>query len=494
MSEQVTIENIGPIERVVFDMDDDGGILVVSGRNGAGKTTVRAVISSLLGSNGSADGLTPRDGSPNGEAVGFGRRLRINKRASVTGALSVPSIGNKLDIGKLVDPGVADKKLRTKHRIRALVSLCANAVDPQSLVPEELRSYVDLDSASEFDDPVLMADFLKRQLDSAALDAEKTSDVKSQLAKARRTEAGDIDELGKIDLSEVAAEFDRTSEELSKAKVFNESRKRTIENNARVRKQLETISINHKGPSIKAADAAVAVQATLIDTIKSQIADLQQQLREAEAEQQRRESVAKEARAHSEELKRLSGMLTTDIAKEIDVAPLEEKRNKIRETMLQAETLRNRKAALDESRVLQDAAVEYGNRAEMLRNAAKEAAAKIQQFLPEGPIKLVDGQLVVDYKPRKKLVPYDELSDGERWIVALQYAIDAVGQGGVIPVSQEAWQGLDTKHRKIALKKCKENKVWLLAGEKSDTPLQVDQLQIDGETVQPAEMEMAKPF
>ena len=74
---------------------------------------------------------------------------------------------------------------------------------------------------------------------------------------------------------------------------------------------------------------------------------------------------------------------------------------------------------------------------------------------------------------RNAWVPYDELSTGERWEAALDVAIPVIGKGGVLPCSQESWQGLDEPSRKHVAKVCQANKVWLISAEVGDGDLTV---------------------
>ena len=45
--------------------------------------------------------------------------------------------------------------------------------------------------------------------------------------------------------------------------------------------------------------------------------------------------------------------------------------------------------------------------------------------------------------------PVGELSNGERWKLALDLGVRQVGKGGVLAIPQEAWEGLDPENRSI---------------------------------------------
>jgi hypothetical protein len=62
-------------------------------------------------------------------------------------------------------------------------------------------------------------------------------------------------------------------------------------------------------------------------------------------------------------------------------------------------------------------------------------------------IRIEDGRLVVTTTRGRTL--FGELSHGERWRLALEFAIGAVGRGGVLVCPQEAWEGLDPGNREM---------------------------------------------
>ena len=68
-------------------------------------------------------------------------------------------------------------------------------------------------------------------------------------------------------------------------------------------------------------------------------------------------------------------------------------------------------------------------------------------------------------------VSFDQCSDGERFSVAIPYAVQAVGDGGIICLPQEGWQHLDERNRiavAVAAEKCG---VWIVTGEVADGEL-----------------------
>mgnify|MGYP000867960480 FL=1 len=140
----VTIKNIKAIRELSFDLPGDGsGVIVMTGRNGSGKTTVVTAMSALLGTDTAR--LAPTRGEEAGEIEGLGRRLRVGKKQTITGAPQV-KILRGVDLSVIVDPKVDDPKARTKYRIRELVSLGGKKVEPSDLLADCI-DYVDVFAA-----------------------------------------------------------------------------------------------------------------------------------------------------------------------------------------------------------------------------------------------------------------------------------------------------------------------------------------------------------
>ena len=116
-----------------------------------------------------------------------------------------------------------------------------------------------------------------------------------------------------------------------------------------------------------------------------------------------------------------------------------------------------------------------------LRAAAKgtdevlsEAVAKLGT-----PLKVVDGRLVL--KTGRGDTYFGELSTGERWKLALDIAIDAVGVGGALAVSQEAWEGLDPANRRLIAEHVKGRGVLLITAEACDGELRAEEFSTNHE-------------
>ncbi len=80
------------------------------------------------------------------------------------------------------------------------------------------------------------------------------------------------------------------------------------------------------------------------------------------------------------------------------------------------------------------------------------------------------GRLVVD-TPRCKSEAYHDLSDGQKYQLAIPYAVRAVGVGGIICLPQECWAALHTPLKNELASIAKLSKVWIITGELADGEL-----------------------
>jgi len=198
----VTINDVGAIDSIEIDMPDgEGGVKVLCGTSGAGKTTVLRALSGLLGSKDDLAMLSPKDGADRGEISGLGRSVKVGKKTQSAGSASVPHLGDRLDIATLVEPRLQEPVARTKVRVRCLVSIGGKKLKPEDLLGEKYSDFgeiLDLDELRGMDDPIAMADKLKRQLDQLALAEERNGERKAGAAGAKRQEAGDMDTLNSV--------------------------------------------------------------------------------------------------------------------------------------------------------------------------------------------------------------------------------------------------------------------------------------------------------
>lgn len=72
----VVIENVGAVKKVEIPIPEGGGVVVLRGRNGRGKSTALQAVQAAARGTG---GLPLRDGSAKGRVEGLGVKLSVGK-------------------------------------------------------------------------------------------------------------------------------------------------------------------------------------------------------------------------------------------------------------------------------------------------------------------------------------------------------------------------------------------------------------------------------
>jgi hypothetical protein len=141
--------------------------------------------------------------------------------------------------------------------------------------------------------------------------------------------------------------------------------------------------------------------------------------------------------------------------------------------------VRDARAKLAKAERDQADAAEHDRQAERLRQAAKGTDDVLSAVVAKAGVPLrvepVDGRmrLVTDTRARGRTC-FGELSDGERWRMALDLAIKAVGEGGEITIPQIAWEGLDPMNRQAIAEQLAEAGVIAYTAEADEGDLRAE--------------------
>lgn len=122
-TEFAEIENIGPIKAVKIPIPIGGGLLVMKGRNGAGKSTVLNTFERALGKDVKLSKNERAVGSGHFESP-FGVSLKVSQTIRKTeedGGLTVEVLDDEFQIADLVDPREKDQAAADRRRLKALL-------------------------------------------------------------------------------------------------------------------------------------------------------------------------------------------------------------------------------------------------------------------------------------------------------------------------------------------------------------------------------------
>jgi len=437
---KIQIENVGPIERLTIPLPE-AGVVVLHGRNGSGKSHALAAVDSLVSGRGK---LPCRDGAARGLVAGCGARLTIGRSSRRQGEAEVTTLEGKLDISQLVQPPIKDEDAADRTRIKALIQLSGAAADPamfKAVLPADTSLGELVTPEDMAGDPVALAGKVKRALEAEARRHEKAAESTELKAASIRERAGDVDPA--------AIEPHRAEVALQEALVAEGNLKTTAQQVAarrqNARKAAEALKVARAKTDI--GDPA-EIEAELVKA-DEMVVKLDKALAVARERQQGLRKSLGEARRHQS-----------------DVAMLEKALQNVPEPITE-EAIAEAGRAVAEARSQHAAAMEASHARRLLEQVEEVLATAGQARPPRGScppapgsvdlvlsdivarvtkrLRVEAGRLVCDTDRGAELL--SDLSGGERWRLALEIAAEQVGQGGLVTVPQEAWEGLDPQNR-----------------------------------------------
>lgn len=479
----VLIENVGAIDRLTIPVPDGGGVVVLRGPNGIGKTTALDGVSALV-NGGKPPGL--RDGAKRGVIEGLGAKITVGLSSRRSGEIEVRSLEGRLDVSDIVDPGIASVEAADARRIRALVAVAGVSASSETfadLVPggaDEIEANI-TEKVLGSGDVLEIAGAVKRMLESSARKIETQAENAEGKAKTLAAQAGEVDADQVIDPARLQSDFEdavrRQQEIEAAAAAWGKAQGVIVECES-------AIALNEAGlevlDDIDVLRARSKVLAGQFDQQQAALIELENKLEAARADlQQTRNDIRfvdeqmNAAKRDRERVAALRKML--DEAKAVPAVEA----NQIEAARLCVDMARE---AIERGALLR-AAVEKKQQAtaafsevSALRRQAetlRESAAGTDGILSDLvanlgvplSVKVVDGRTRLVTETDRGLIPFADLSAGERWRVALDIAIEAVGVRGLLVIRQEAWEGLDPANRAEIAAHCQKRGAVLLTAE-----------------------------
>ncbi|MCB1767470.1 MAG: AAA family ATPase [Candidatus Competibacteraceae bacterium] len=466
----IEIKNIGPIASVTIPVPEAGGVVVLTGRNGSGKShALEAVNAATTGK-----GKPPlKDMAKSGTVSVPGVTITVGRSVRRQGELQVETLEGRLSVADLVDPGLADPIRADATRIKALVGLSGATIDPGDLhgFPENLLDGLNLD------DPVSAMAELRKRLNIGANEYEKMAAKDESAANALLESLEDLSESA-IDPAQAQ---ERVTAALRAVDALTKQEELAIESDKRNKSarerlalipvvdvdaaqreaaRLEEVTADKKALALKLkAEYEVALtdyKTSVVDKDAAaaavHAASDQAKLR---AELERQISESRIEKPSADEMKAADAELTAAKAEQAKAA--------------QQQAMNQQRAKSDE---LFSSSQEHAKEAIDLRRKAKqtdEVLSEIVSTLAGCPLTFIEGRLSAQTKRGPTF--YSELSMGERWRIALDIAIAAVGKGGLLVIPQEAWEGLDPPNREAIAQQAKSARVVILTAECADSEL-----------------------
>jgi hypothetical protein len=487
MTSTITVKNIGPVTDFSTELTKGGGLHVLDGPNGCGKTTILRTIEVLSTGNGKLD---KKDGAKQGEASGFGRVLKVKKRTTHTGDIEVE--GLDLDIATLHTPPRKTAAGRDAVRIQSLVMLtgCEPSIDlfyPLAESREAFDEIVD-ESARTSTDLVSMSGIVKRSFEGRGREFEKQAETASANYRTKMDMVGETD----LDAPHDAAEL---AESLRLAIESNAETRRAIqerdEQAARVDgmvAKLKAAQENYQGDSSDDASknlASLRKDRMRLDTKHAELTDLLEECELEHSASIRREDEASRlleaASAHAATVREMTQIIE-DCGKASKAGPTAEDLADALEAVIVAQKAselgtETRLAIMAklEAQSFEKTSLENKQLAKKYRDAAAgavEVLAEAVSAIKGCPLRIKcdedgDTRLVLTTE-RNPDDYFDERSDGERWSTIVPLALS---DNRVVVLPQAAYGELQPKARKLLDELAKSAGGWIVTAVATDGEL-----------------------
>lgn len=479
-SKKIEIANVGAVKQLSLDVPEEGGIVVLRGRNGQGKSTAIEAVQSALSGSGS---LELNDNALSGSVDAFGVTLTIGKSTRRKGELEVHSIEGKLSLGDLIDPMLKTPEAADAKRIKALVQLSGVEATTELfndlLGPDLLRKLCRSETLKQ-SDPVTMAEAIKRDLEAEARREEDAAQKAEGVALGAQKAIGEIDITQECDPVKLQADLEAKLSAEMQLEARHKAHIAAVESVETAKRELEAQQAAYTGPSLADCSNAVEYAKSACQKDQEAVANAERALVQARNDfEASRVKLAnaidqqKAAERHEKTIASAKAALQATIpeapcAEELDAAKTATQSARIameRGALIRAalKQIADRDLALAEAK-------QHARQGKLLRDAGKatdDVLSGIVQKLGT-TLRVNNGRLVLD--THRGETYYHDLSDGERARIAVDIAIAVVGKtgDGVLTLDQHIYEGLDPINRKELAELCRANKVLMLTAEVSD--------------------------
>jgi len=421
MSGTIELEGIGAVDHLAIPIPERGGVVVLKGGNGSGKSTALRATERMLTGKG---GLEPADGRKKGTATGLGVQLTVGRSVRSKGELTVLGVSGT-DPAAFVDPGIKSSEAANAARLKALCRLARVEVTPETFGAAAEAAGIDLGrelDGADLSDPAAVAGRLQRAAFARARDLEgrAASEHAEAQGALQALEGASVAEDGQT-VADLASSREERAQRVQELKAQRQASAERAKLVAERRQQIEQLEARLERMKVwLQSDEAQPLEAPTEEQIETAIGEV------AKAD----DALAQAEQAIANRERRASALERLDKAK-----------------AMQAEAERRREAAGTFDAALMDA---------------------LGAALPPA-LRIADGQLqaITDRGP----IDFEQLSQGERWSLALGIAIAASGGATLMAVPQEAWEGLDPDNRAALTKAAQAKGVVILTAEADSGPL-----------------------
>ena len=474
---KVVVENVGPVKSFEFEVPEDGGIVVLRGSNGAGKSHVLNAVQSLV----SGDGSVPlRDGQAKGRVEGLGATIKLAKRTTRSGALEVESLTGDVDPATLVDPGIADPERADAARIKALLTLAGVQATPADFVHNQTK--IQLPEGET--DPVKLAGLAAREYQRLAREQESVvADLERQLAALGTVEVDYDGETDPEALEEQLIAARASLQALTERQVAAE-RQRAAYNKAKASLETEASGIEERlAAAMARRDDSMQMFQQMnhkVQEAKAALATAEQHCKSAETEALQANREYESIRQTAESFKSLAATVEAGVPEVPTTEDFDAANNAVlvcRDNINRAALVRKNNETAEKREEVENDLARARGQATLLRSFVPRCEETLSLMVRKSGTNLfVEGgrlRIATDRGPDEL---FGELSHGERWKAAIDVCVSSVGNKALIVIPQEAWEGIDPANRTDLAEHARANRVTILTAECGNGPIEAEQL------------------
>lgn len=499
----IELKAVGPIDRLKIPVPKGGGVVVLKGRNGSGKSYALAGVAGLV-SKDARKVLRASDGATSGTVDGFGVTLRLGRSNTARGELECETLDAACDPSVLVDPGIKDPVAADSKRLATLIRLANIKISADQWGQlfegglEQYRNSIDLDALSG-DDPVNTADRIRRRLHDIGLKLEKTAKSAEAEADSLVCQVAEVDMDAPADEEALGRCADDATAKVLTARQRKASSIEAAQAAEAAERRLEAAERSYEGVTIEDAKQREAAARQRFDEAERLVRAAEKAMADAKSQ----ELAAKHAVAHAVELRKSAESHEAMVASaravlaagrpsspsEEEIAELVAEQAVARDALAYAKMVNGARRTLAKASGVKAQAVTLLDEAEQLRAIARSTDSVLEKALEAAgftAVRVSEGRLCVPSDRGNGMEPYSELSHGERWAMALDLAVRGIGKGGLLTVKQEAWESLDPDNREFVAGLARERGLVILTAEAADGALRAEEYVPDCEVVHAA--------
>ena len=494
MTREIELRDVGPVEKLTIPVPEGGGLVILRGRNGEGKSHSLQAVQALIGGKGRP---TSRRGSLGAQVSGLGARLTVGRRTSHSGEVTVEHLEGE-DPSLLVEPGLKDPAAADTQRLRALCRLSgataelddfANLVGSVDRLRElcrpaslEVRGDVpaivaaiksDLEGAARAEEAASKNAFAKADGVRAALESfgeagERTCES-TEAARAAHTDA--VREQASLEARRNQNQqlLDASREATAALAAMGDGGRGDADATAAERMaaagDLAGLGDGGTPGSVAAARLTVSGERSAVEDLRLKLDRAERRLADAERDVEvqeaasverveftaRQEALEREAAAIDQRAASQRAVDAAAGASEITPAALDEAARVLQRASGEVEAwvlYDNTRKMREEAEQLDASGRAAADAGAQLRAAAQGTEGVLLKAVRDvcgDDMEIQDGRLYVNNDEGREL--FCELSPGERWRRALEIAVKAVGHKGLLVIRQEAYEAMDPLNR-----------------------------------------------